>query len=58
MEAFNCLIDRAAEGGFFLGCSISERMGERLVISHLLYADDTFLFCGLDGLFKLVDDVV
>ena len=29
-----------------LGCNIGERSGGGLVVSHLLYADNTLLFCG------------
>ena len=45
MEALSCLIARAIKGGFLSGCSIRGREGEGLVISHLLFADDTLLFC-------------
>ena len=48
MEALSCLIDRVIEGGILSGCSINGRTGERLIISHLLYADNTLLFCGAD----------
>ena len=46
METLNYLIGRAVERGFLSGCSICGRNGEGMVISHLLYADDTILFCG------------
>ena len=46
MEALSCLLARAVEGGFLLGCNIGERSGGGLVVSHLLYADNTLLFCG------------
>ena len=46
METLSYLIGRAVEGGFLSGCSICGRNGEEMVISHLLYADDTILFCG------------
>ena len=48
MEALSGLIDRAVQGGFLSGCYIGKRNGEGMVISHLLYADDTLLFCGVD----------
>ena len=48
MEALSCLIDRAVERGFLSSCGINGRTRERLVIYHLLYADDTLLFCGTD----------
>ena len=46
MEALSYLIGRAVERGFLSGCRICGRNGEGVVISHLLYADDTILFCG------------
>ena len=46
MEALSYLIGRAVEGGFLSSCSIYGKNGEGMVISHLLYADDTILFCG------------
>ena len=33
------------EGSFIYGCRFSGRDGGDIVISHLLYADDTILFC-------------
>ena len=49
MEALSCLLSRAVEGAFLTGCKIEEDLGEGLVVSHLLYADDTLLFCGADA---------
>ena len=48
MEVFNRLIDRAREGNFLSGCSIGGRGEEGLVLTHLLYADDTLIFYGED----------
>ena len=48
MEALSCLINRVVEGNYFSGSRIAYRRGEELVISHLLYADDTLLFCEVD----------
>ena len=45
MEALSCLIAKAVEGGFLSGCSFGGREGDELTVSHLLYADDTILFC-------------
>ena len=45
MEALSCLINRAVEGNYFAGSRIAVGRGENLVISHLLYADDTLIFC-------------
>ena len=44
-EALSRLIARAVEGGFLFGFKIGGRGGEGLVISHLLYVDDSLLFC-------------
>ena len=46
MEALSYLIDRAIAGNFLSGRSICGKNGDGTIISHLLYADDTILFCG------------
>ena len=48
MEVFSQLIDRAMEGNFLIGCNVGGRGEEGLVLTHLLYADDTLIFCGVD----------
>lgn len=49
MEALSRLIDKAVEGGFISGFRIG-RFGEREVtVSHLLFADDTLIFCDVDA---------
>ena len=45
MEALSGLIKRAVEDSFISGCRFKGRDGGELIISHLLYADDTVLFC-------------
>ena len=45
MEALSCLIAKAMEGGFLYGCRFEGREGDGLTVSHLLYANDTILFC-------------
>ena len=45
MEAFSRLLKRAMEGNYLTGSRIAERGGVEMSISHLLYADDTLLFC-------------
>ena len=45
MEALSCMLKRVVEGNFISGCRFSGREGGDIVISHLLYADDTILFC-------------
>ena len=48
MEVLSRLIDRAMEGNFLFSCKVSGRGEEGLVLTHLLYADDTLIFCGVD----------
>lgn len=45
MEAFRKLIAKAKEGGFIRGFKLEERGGERTQVFHLLFANDTLLFC-------------
>ena len=44
MEALNCLLKRAREGGFFPGWQLSGRGSTGMEITHLLFADDTLVF--------------
>ena len=48
MEVFSRLIDRAMEGNFLTGCNVSGMGEEGLVLTHLLYANDTLIFCEAD----------
>ena len=45
MEVFSCLLKRAVAGGYLTPCSVRGRRGEGVQISHLLFADDTLIFC-------------
>ena len=45
MEAFSLLVDRAVEGGFISGYKFKGRNGTERQITHLLFADDTLVFC-------------
>ena len=44
MEVLSCLLKREKEGGYLLGFRVSGRGGEVEKVSHLLFADDTFIF--------------
>ena len=46
MEVLTRLLNRAVDGNYLSGSKIKGRDGVFSVISHLLYADDTLLFCG------------
>ena len=45
MEVFSCSLRKAISGGFLSGWKVRGRNGEGLQISHLLFADDTLVFC-------------
>jgi hypothetical protein len=48
MEALSRLLDRAVREGLFLGFSVGTVAANPLMVSHLLFADDTLIFCGAD----------
>ena len=45
MEALNCLLKKAICGGFLSACQVRGRGREGVEVSHLLFADDTLIFC-------------
>ena len=45
MEVFSCFLKRAVDGGFLSGCRVKGRSEEGVQISHLLFVDDTLVFC-------------
>ena len=47
MEALSHLLDRAVREGLFSGFSVGTLAENSLMVSHLLFADDTLIFCGL-----------
>ena len=55
MEALSRLIDKAIGAGLLSGFSMGEVANVPLEISHLLFADDTLIFCEVnpDHLFHL-----
>ena len=46
MEAFSSLLRSAVEGVFVSACKARSRGGEGVKVSHLLFANDTLVFCG------------
>ncbi|WJZ96460.1 hypothetical protein VitviT2T_015146 [Vitis vinifera] len=45
MEVLSVLIRRAIEGGFISGCKIQRGRGQAVHVAHLLFVDDTIVFC-------------
>ena len=45
MEVFSCLLRRTISKGFLSGWRVRGRRGEGILISHLLFADNTLVFC-------------
>ena len=45
MEVFSCLLRMAISGDFLSRWRVRGRGGEGILISHLLFADDTLVFC-------------
>ena len=48
METLSFLLNRATDGNYLFGTKFTDGRGKELVISHLLYVDDTLLFCKAD----------
>ena len=45
VEVFFIMVDKAAQEGLLLGYKIVNREGEKVQITHLLFADETLVFC-------------
>lgn len=45
MEVLSCLFKRAKVDGFVLGWRVRGKGGEGVEVSHLLFVDDTSVFC-------------
>jgi hypothetical protein len=48
METLSRLMDRASSGGFLSGFQVCSSEGGSLVVSYLLFANDTLIFCKAD----------
>ena len=48
METLSSLMDRVITGGYISGFSVGPMEGNALMVSHLLFADDTLIFCNAD----------
>jgi hypothetical protein len=48
MEALSRMLDRAIDGGFLSGFQVGSEEANHLMVSHLLFADDTLIFCEAD----------
>ena len=48
MEALSQLMDRAVAGGSFSGFLVGNQAGSEVRVTHLLFANDTLLFCEAD----------
>jgi hypothetical protein len=47
MEALSQMLTAALDQGKLTGFSVGSRDSEALVVNHLLFADDTLIFCGV-----------
>ena len=45
MEAIGKMLDKAVHEGHLLGFNVGASTGRSLMVSHLLFADDTLIFC-------------
>ena len=45
MEVLSQLMDRAVHGGHFTGFMVGAFEGMEVKVTHLLFADDTLMFC-------------
>ena len=45
IEVSSCLLRGAISGGYLSGWRVKSMSGEGILISHLLFVDDTLVFC-------------
>jgi len=48
MEALSRMLVAALEQGSMTGFAVGHRESEAIVVNHLLFADDTLIFCGAE----------
>ena len=48
MEALSHMLDVATTTGWFSGFSIGDSAGSLIIVSHLMFEDDTLIFCDTD----------
>ena len=48
MEALSCMLDVAAFAGQFFGFLVGSMTGTSMMVSHLLFADHTLIFCDVE----------
>ena len=48
MEALSRMLDVAASIGYFLGFSVGSTVGPSVMVSHLLFANNTLIFCDVE----------
>jgi hypothetical protein len=46
MESLSRMLNATMLQGLLTGFSVGTRDNEELVVNHLLFVDDTFIFCG------------
>lgn len=49
MEALSRLLDKAVMGGYIRGFDIGRHRDLEVTVSHLLFADDTLIFCDAEA---------
>ena len=47
-EALGRMLDKVVQDGHMSGFCVGREEGRSLAVSHLLFADDTLIFCGAD----------
>ena len=45
MEVLSCILKKTKEGGFIQGFHVGPVNSIGILVSHLLFVDDTILFC-------------